>query len=190
LTRRFSSHTLKVMEKRFDLKKFGDELWSRERARPIRSQLGDGLELLATGDVLVIDASGVQAFDFSFAEELFAKTVSTLKVEYPGRFLIVEGLTECARENLSQALEVKNLLMIERRKGKLSLLGKVHQADEATFAAVRPEGISAGELSRKLDVNLTAMNERLSKLANASVVRREKGSSASGREQYVYKVLK
>ncbi len=107
------------MEKRFDLKKFGDELWSRERARPIRSQLGDGLELLAIGDVLVIDASGVQVFDFSFAEELFAKTVSTLKVEYPGRFLIVEGLTECARENLSQALEVKNLLMIERRKGKL-----------------------------------------------------------------------
>lgn len=177
------------MERKFDLKNFGKELWAREKARPIRSQLGDALELLGTGDVMVINASGVQVFDFSFAEELFAKTISTLKVEYPGRFLIVEGLTDCARENLSQALEARNLLMIERNKGKLTLLGKVHPADEATFAAVRSEGISAGELSRKLDVNLTAMNERLSKLANASVVRREKGSSASGREQFVYKVL-
>ena len=177
------------MEKRFDLKRFGQELWSRDKARPIRSQLGDGLELLATGDVMVIDASGVEMFDFSFAEELFAKTVSTLKIEYPGRFVVVEGLAECARENLSQALESKNLFMIERRKGKLNLLGRVHEIDEATFAAIRSEGISAGELSRKLGVNLTAMNERLSKLANASVVRREKGSSASGREQYVYKVL-
>jgi len=33
------------------------------------------------------------------------------------------------------------------------------------------------------------MNERLSKLSNFGVVRREKSSSASGREQYVYKVM-
>ena len=106
-----------MMERKFDLKNFGKELWAREKARPIRSQLGDALELLGTGDVMVINASGVQVFDFSFAEELFAKTISTLKVEYPGRFLIVEGLTDCARENLSQALEARNLLISSATKG-------------------------------------------------------------------------
>jgi len=33
------------------------------------------------------------------------------------------------------------------------------------------------------------MNERLSKLTSMGIVRREKGSSATGREQYVYRVL-
>jgi CheY-like chemotaxis protein len=67
---------------------------------------------MQVGDVLAIDASGVEVFDFSFAAELFGKTVATLGAEYPGRFLIVEGLTDCTRENLNQALEGSNLLMI------------------------------------------------------------------------------
>ncbi len=179
------------MERRFALSHFGHHLWTREKARPIRSRLGDVLESLRTGDVLVIDTSGVEVFDFSFAAEFFGKTVSTLGVEYPGRFLIVEGLSDCARENLHQMLEALNLLMIERQADGLRLLGKVHPADADTFAGILEAGeaVSAGTLSRKLDVNLTAMNERLSKLSNLGIVRREKSSSASGREQYVYKVM-
>jgi hypothetical protein len=179
------------VEKEFALKKFGAQLWTREKARPIRSRLGDVLESLRAGDVLAIDASGVEVFDFSFAAEFFGKTLSTLGVKYPGRFLIVEGLTDCARENLHQALEGLNLLMIERQADGLRLLGKVHPAAAATFAAILGSGeaVSAGALSRKLGVNLTAMNERLSKLSNLGIVRREKSSSASGREQYMYKVM-
>jgi hypothetical protein len=186
-----SSVTLKVMENRFTLSESGAQLWTREKARPIRSRIGDALEGLKVGDVLVIDVSGVEVFDFSFAAELFGKTVSTLGVEYPGRFLIVEGLTDCTRENLKQALEGSNLIMIERRANGTGLLGKVHPADEATFAEILAAGeaVSAGTLSRKLDVNLTAMNERLSKLISLGIVRREKSSSSSGREQYVYKVM-
>jgi hypothetical protein len=191
LTKPISSSTLKMMEKKFTLREFGPQLWTREKARPIRSRLCDVLESLKAGDVVAIDASGVEVFDFSFAAELFGKTLSTLGVEYPGRFLIVEGLTDCTRENLNQALEGSNLLVIERKGGKLRLLGKVHPADEATFAGIlnAGEAESAGALSQKLDVNLTAMNERLSKLSNLGIVRREKSSSASGREQYVYKVM-
>ena len=93
-------------------------------ARPIRSRLGDVLESLRAGDILAIDASSVEVFDFSFAAELFGKTLSTLGVEYPGRFMIVEGLTDSARENLNHALEGSKLLMIERKRGKIELLGK------------------------------------------------------------------
>jgi DNA-binding HxlR family transcriptional regulator len=115
----------------------------------------------------------------------------TLAVESPGRFLIVENLNECTEENLNQALESLNVAMIERRLTDLNLLGKVHPADRETFAAIvkAGEAVSAGALSRNLEVNLTAMNERLSKLTSMGIVRREKGSSATGREQYVYRVL-
>ncbi len=179
------------MEKCFGLKRHGVHLWTREKARQIRSQVSGALEGLATGDVLVIDAAGVEVFDFSFANELFGKTIASLAAEYPGRFVIVENLTEYASENLSKALESSHLMMIERRQGKFGLLGKVHPADRETFAEIVSAGkaVSAGALSKKLEVNLTAMNERLSKLTNLGLVRRERGSSASGREQYVYRLL-
>jgi len=140
---------------------------------------------------LVIDAAGVEVFDLSFANELFGKTVSSLATEHPGRFVIVENLSEYASENLSTALDSLNLIMTERKQGDLGLLGKVHPADDATFAEIVRSGqaVTAGTLSKKLQVNLTAMNERLSKLTGLGLVRREKGSSASGREQYVYRVL-
>lgn len=179
------------MEKRFRLGRHGQQLWTREKARQIRSQIAGILEELETGDVLIIDGTGVEVFDFSFANELFGRTLSTVMTEYPGRFVIVDNLTEYASENLSKALESTNQIMIERRKGELRLLGKAHPVDQETFTEIvrAGEAVSAGTLSRKLSVNLTAMNERLSKLAGLGIVRREKGSSASGREQYVYRLL-
>jgi hypothetical protein len=185
-----SLHTLNEMEKRLKLSQYGYQLWTKEKARQIRSRVAAILNILEIGDVLVIDAAAVEAFDFSFATELFGKTLMTLAVESPGRFLIVENLNECTEENLNQALESLNVAMIERRETTLSLLGKVHPADQETFTAVVKAGaVSAGAMSKNLEVNLTAMNERLSKLTSMGIVRREKGSSATGREQYVYRVL-
>jgi hypothetical protein len=180
------------MEKRLKLSQYGSQLWTKEKARQIRSRVGAILTTLEAGDVLVIDAAAVEAFDFSFATELFGKSLMTLAVESPGRFLIVESLNECTEENLNQALESLNVAMIERKESNLNLLGKAHPADRETFAAIVSAGqaVSAGALSKNLDVNLTAMNERLSKLTGMGIVRREKGSSATGREQYVYRVLR
>jgi hypothetical protein len=178
------------MEKQFNLRQYGSHLWMREKGRQIRMRLAGILENLEVGDVLVINSRGVDVFDFSFADELFGKTLRAFGTQYPGRFVIVENLTDSTSENLVKALESLNLMVIERIKGKLGLLGKVHPADQETFAeVVRSGGISAAALSKKLNVNATAMNERLAKLTNLGLVRREKGSSASGREQFVYRVL-
>jgi len=190
LTEARSLPTLNEMEKRLKLVQYGLRLWAREKAKQIRARVESVLEALRPGDVLIVDAAEVEAFDFSFADELFAKTLLILGAEYPGRFMIVENLSECANENLAKALENLNLTIIERKKGKLGLLGKVHPTDHETFAqVVAAEATSAATLSKRLQVNLTAMNERLSKLTSLGLVRREKASSASGREQYVYKVL-
>lgn len=179
------------MEKRLALAEYGKHLWTRERAREIRSRLKDMLEELHAGDVMVIDAQGVEVFDYSFANELFGKTLLSLAAEHPGRFLVVENLTTYTRENLAKALESLGLAIIERKGRKLHLLGKVHPADQETFdAIVRAKGpVTAGVLTEQLGVNLTAMNERLAKLARLALVRREKGASPAGREQYQYSVL-
>jgi hypothetical protein len=178
------------MEKSFSLGKYGEHLWTRERAREIRGDLERELGELKPGSALVIDLTGVEVFDFSFANEFFGKAILRLSDEYPGCFLLVEHVAAYARENLVKALESLSLAMIERKGGKLQLLGKVHPADQETFQAIeRAKGpVTAAVLTNRLDVNLTAMNERLSKLTKLGLVRRERGTSSAGREQYEYSV--
>ena len=181
------------MEYKLTLKNYGGaQLWTRDRAREARTEITKILDKSEAGDVAIIDTKGVEVFDYSYANELFGKTLLSLPHEYPGRFLIVENLTTYTRENLSKALEALNLAMIERKGNKIELIGKVHPTDIVTFNAIAKakEPVSASVLKDQLDINLTAMNERLSKLTNMGLTRREKGASIAGREQYLYSVLK
>lgn len=179
------------MEEIFPLARFGKQLWTRQTAQGVRADLNATLTRIASGDTLVIDARDVEVFDYSFANELFGKTILSLPTEFPGRFVVVEHLSTYTRENLDQALASLGLVMMERRGKKISLLGKVHPADQATFDAIlrARAAITAVTLAEQLQINLTAMNERLAKLTRLGLVRRERNLSTAGREQYVYTIL-
>ena len=182
------------MEKVLSLKKHGGgtALWTRDLAKEIRGELNKLLDVTSVGDTVIIDAKGIEVFDYSFANELFGKSLLGLGIDYPGRFLVVEGLTDYTRENLIKALESLNLAMIERKKQKLDIIGKIHAAYQETFRviAASKEAISANTLKDKLNINLTAANERLVKLTAMGLVRREKATSTAGREQFLYSVLR
>jgi len=190
LTFAHAEHILYLMEKRVELAHHGPQLWTRELAAKIRTKVDGFLGEMKSGDVLVIDAKGVDVFDFSFANELFGKIILSLARGYPGVFLVVESLTQYTRLNLEKALESIGLALIYRKGRKLELLGKVHTADHETFAALLRAGkpVPASQLKDELGLNQTAINERLSKLADLAIVRRETGTSAAGREQYLYSV--
>jgi hypothetical protein len=160
-------------------------------ARTIRASILAIIDELSAGDVMVIDAKGVEVFDFSFANELFGKLLLALPSEYPGRFLVVEHLTEYTKENLTKALESLGLVIIERKGKKLELLGKVHPSDRQTFKAISEakKPVTASGLKETLGINLNAMNERLTKLTNLGLIRREKTVSGAGREQFEYRVI-
>lgn len=182
---------MNMMEKRIALGDHGAQLWTRDLAKKIRIEVDGALESLPDGGVLVIDATGVEVFDFSFANELFGKTLIRLSAEFPGRFVVVVGLKEYTRVNLNEALKSLGLTMIEKKGRSLQLIGKVHPTDQETFLAVtsakRP--VSASAIGEQLGVALTAMNERLAKLAKLGLVRRQPAVSAAGREQYAYTAL-
>lgn len=179
------------MEQRLKLNEYGEQLWGRPLAREVRRGVEELLQQARLGGIVIIDASEVEVFDYSFANELFGKTILSLVNEYPGRFLVVENLTPYACENLTKALETLNLIMIERESLHLRLIGKVHPADQETFDAVAQAShpVSASELSDYLGTSLNAMNERLSKLTSMAILRRDKGTSSAGRQQYRYHVL-
>lgn len=92
-------------------------MWAKDKARQIRALVEGNLEKLEAGGVVVVDAEGVEVFDFSFAGELFCKAVLRLANEYAGRFMIVENLNECTGENLGKALESSNLARSRGLKG-------------------------------------------------------------------------
>jgi hypothetical protein len=176
------------MEKKFPLARYGKRLWTRVRAREIRIDLIRELGTLKSRDCLVIDMKNIETFDYSFANELFGRTILDLPNQYPGVFLLVDNMSEYARENLENALSCIGLVIIDRSAGQPRLLGKVHPADEETFSAIiKSHGpVTATSLREQLRIGVTAINERLSKLYSLGLVRREKGASAAGREQYCY----
>jgi hypothetical protein len=179
------------MHKRFPMASYGPRLWTRDAARPIRHQLEDLLEAVQPGDVIIIDMKGIEAFDYSFANEFFGKTLLALPRTYPGRFVVIEGLNQYTRENLIAALHTLSLAAIERSGRTLELIGKFHPADTVTFTAIAQArtGVTAAQLRDLLAINLAAVNERLAKLTSLGLVRRRPGSSPAGREQYEYSVL-
>jgi hypothetical protein len=182
------------MEKRLALNKYGNgkHLWTRDLARDVRGELNRLLDKSGSGDLVVIDATGVEVFDFSFANELFGKSALSLPNEYPDRFLLVENLEPYARENLIKGLESLGIAMIERINGNLNIIGKIHSAYSETFMMIAKakEPVTASEIKDKMNINLTAANERLSKLTSLALVRRERGISGAGREQYIYSTLR
>ena len=173
------------------LSKYGSQLWTRVMAAEPRKELNDLLNSVGPGGVVIVDLEGVEAFDFSFANEFFGKTVLSLSKEHPERFLVVENLTEYTRENLEETMEGLKTAILERRNGNLGVLGKVHPAYQETFGLIAgtQEAVTAGHVSEKMQINTTAANERLAKLAAMGLIRREKGTSESGRELFLYSTI-
>lgn len=164
--------------------------WTRERAVPIRKEILGLMDALGAGDVLALDTRNVQAFDFSFAAELFEGLIKHTRMG-DGHFLAVDGLTEYNRENLHRALESLDVCVIARHDGVVELLGKVNVVDAETFAVVakHPGPITAAALQERLGVSLNATNERLKKLLGLGLIRRTSARSAAGREQFLYHTL-
>lgn len=176
------------MEKTFYLQEHF--YWTRERAIPIRAEILELMEQLAEGDVLLLDVHYVQAFDYSFAAELFERLIKTIRSR-DGRFLLIDGLTEYNRENLQTALESLNLCTIARSDGNVGLVGQFKSVDAETFdlIAKHRKPSSASELQASLGISLNAVNERLKKLLGLGLIRRIPARSASGREQFLYRTL-
>ena len=82
--------------------------------------------------------------------------------------------------------------MIETVDGHPRLIGKYHPTDEETIEAIFTAGVpvTASDLRNLLDLTINAANERLNKLVQLGVVRRERGKSPAGREQFLYSVLR
>src|SRR5439155_14295086 len=138
---------------RYPLGGHGSRLWTRETAREIRRAIEDQLLEMSDDSVLTVDASGVEVFDFSFASELFGKLVLGVPAEFPGRYVVVTGLSDYLRENLDAALKSIGVMMLEiQSRRRWNLLGKQSPSDRETLVSLNEFGrsVSATELAEEL----------------------------------------
>lgn len=175
------------MHKTFKLRRHGKRLWTRQLGQEVRRSLEDLLSISEPGTVVEVNCDSVEVFDVSFAAEFFCKSLLRLPSEYPNRYIMISGLGEYTRMNLDAALKDIGLMALEKQDSKLELIGKFMSSDRETLKALmeRRTAMSAAELAALLDIKVTAANERLTKLAKRSVVRRQ--YAEKGRSQQIYR---
>ncbi len=165
------------------------QLWGRPRGREIRAEIEARLGALGAGEALSVDLRSVEVMDFSFANEVLGKLYGRIGAEYPGRVLLLTGLSdEFVKENLDAALMTLGLMALAYKGRSWELLGKFADTDRETLEALRRlKEATAPQLADALAIKLTAANQRLKKLTDVGLIARTRVSAPTGGEQYVYR---
>ena len=140
----------------FKLVPYGKRLWTREKAAKVRRVLEEKLHKAAADTIFRIDCSGVEVFDFSFATELFVKTLSSVSADRTGRCMVIGGLSDYTRENLNAALIHAGLMSVEADGKTVRLLGKFSPSDEETLRTLlnRKHPYTVRELADTLSIQV------------------------------------
>jgi hypothetical protein len=198
------------------LGEFGTMLAMRPQGRRVQEALDARLRELPPGGVLVVDFEGVEMMDYSFADEALGAIYSRMSAkEYPDRHLVLEvredELGEALLENLEVALNRREVaaLVLSRSgnggatavqtvtfpgRGKGSpwrVVGDLPGHLVETLKAVMDKGqITVRELSTMLGLDsATACNNRIARLYQLHLVRREATVVPEGGRQYSYSAV-
>lgn len=167
-------------------------LVTRETGQAVRSVIGREIGALTAGEVMTLDFSGVGVIDFSCADECLAKLLTRLIAgEYGEKYLRLTGLGESQRENIHVALERKRLpALLVQPDGTWDCLGTItpHLRETLRLIVARHR-ISARELMRLLDLELTTASTRLGSLHRLRLVSRRERTIGDGGREFVYEGL-
>ncbi len=166
----------------------GQFLWGHEQGVQVRIDIERKLEGLGAAGVLIIDFKNVQVVDVSFASEVFGKLYGRLDTEYPGRVVLLSGMSEYVRVNLDAALERMGLMALAIGGSReWELIGKVADTDIETLSAVCRLGeVTAPAIASALGIKLTTCNQRLRKLTESGSISRMRVTAPTGGDQYLY----
>ncbi len=198
---------------RQSLGEFGKQLAMRPLGRRVQEKLDARLRALPAGSVLIVDFEGVEMMDYSFADEALGTILSRMSAkEYPDRHLVIETkgdeLGDALLENVEVALnrrEVAALVLPENAStqsakkaenvsavaGKWRILGTLPTHLVETLRAVMDKGcVTVRDLSESLKLDsATACNNRIARLHQMHLVRREATVVPEGGRQYCYSAV-
>jgi hypothetical protein len=163
------------------------KFWTRDKGTEVRNKILSEFELSGES-ILVIDFTGVEIVDFSFASEVVAISVSRLAKELSGKHILIRGMNKSVEENVSVAIERAALcVLIYEDENAWKLIGKYSDALLTTFKLIKDlKKTDTPTLAEKLNSTIPVMNNRLRALTDLGLVIKEESSAPSGGKQYNY----
>jgi hypothetical protein len=192
---------------RKSLGEFGKFLAMRPNGLQVQQSLDAELRRLPPGSVLVLDFQGVEMMDYSFADEAFGALYSRMAArEYPDRYMVLatgdDEVSQALLENIEVALQQREVAALvvphERIEGNgdhamresdgWEVIGVLPEHLLDTLRAVmEKEQVTVRDLVEALHLDsATACNNRVAKLHQLRLVRREAAIVPEGGRQYCY----
>jgi hypothetical protein len=169
-------------------------LATREQGDAARSALQRELTGSPPEAPIGIDARGIDAISFPFADSFFGPLLSGwIAGYYDEHPIVVFGANRAVAETIDAALKLRNMGLIsvrgERETGDAELLGG-ESALRATVAAASRLGgqFSASQLGLELGVSPQAMNNRLKALLRMGALVRVAVSVPGGGREFAYRL--
>jgi DNA-binding transcriptional ArsR family regulator len=172
-----------------------DRLDGRDEGARLRDEIINRLESDAADIILPLDFSKVKSIDFSFADEMLCRLIRRiLSGDLGERFVILEGLSDSAKESLYMALKERDLVCIFiKPNSEIEILGKLSDELKGTyFSAVAKGKITARDIfdPEKMS-NISAASNRLTSLKEMGLLTKAKDEVVNGGgRQYVYEPVK
>jgi len=138
----------------------------------------------------VLDFSGVDILDFSFASEVIGVIISRLAQELYGKHVILTQMNKFVEENIGVALERPELCALIMDNNKWRLLGKCSdKLIETLKLIIELKEVDTPTLAHHLKINIPACNNRLKTLNLLGLIDREEISAPSGGKQFLYRSI-
>lgn len=181
----------------FDMAQLGPQLRLQERFFVTRDKGEQAYELLVQrlqaapdGQPLVLVFPPEQLIDASFADESIIRLAREIgDGQFDGRGILLQGLTEDSIKNISAAISLQGLkivLLAVEPNGKWKCIGELEPSLEETLIMVgRRKCLTAPELADIKDLAINSASNRLKRLYDLRLVRREYEVSEKGL-RYIY----
>lgn len=165
-------------------------LATREQGEDARSALQRELLANPPDAPVGIDARGIEAMSFPFADSFFGPLLSGwLTGYYDQHPIVVFGANRPVAETIDAALKLLNMGVVLRDNGEAELLGGEPALRETIEVATRlGSAFSARQLGVELGVTPQAINNRLKALVKMGALVRVPVAVPGGGREFAYRV--
>lgn len=166
-------------------------LLTREKGEQAYHLLSDVIALAAPDEPLVLSFPADQIMDASFADEAIVRLYEAImRGEHDERTLLLTGLTEDSLKNLNAVIRLRNLklaMLAVDDAGGWEVIGQLERSLRETLEMLQEHGqMTAPQLAEMIDSAVNTASNRLKRLYDTRVIRREHEVSEKGL-QYIYR---
>ncbi len=164
---------------------------TREHGEQAYLRLKQVVEQLPEGESLLLDFPPQQLIDGSFADETLVRLGEELmSEEFGNRAILLQGLTADSITNIESVIGFRRLklgFLAVEPEGQWQVIGQLDPSLREMLAILAQQSsLTAPDLVEKYDLAINTASNRLKRLFDRRLIRREYEVSAKGLQYYYY----